>query len=108
MTADPKPAKRIRVTPREWNRLHDEKGGPCRLCGDRKYELHHLVGRDLGGDDVANNLVPLCRDHHRAVQELEQPASAELGRKLTPGERSYVMLKKGQDFFARYFREEAA
>jgi len=108
MAPDPKPERRIRVSPREWNRLHDEKGGPCRLCGDRKYELHHLVGRDLGGDDVADNLVPLCRAHHGEVQELKEVASSALGRLLTPEERSYVMLTKGQAFLGRYYRTEAA
>src|SRR5215472_5714404 len=58
-----------------WEKLRDEKLGPCRceqapenadFC-DGALELHHLVSRTHRGDDVADNLVPLCRRHHTIV-----------------------------------------
>ena len=103
MTADPKPGRRLRVNAREWSRLHDVKGGPCRLCGRWGYELHHLVGRDLGGDDVEQNLVPLCTGCHGRVQELKEPERSQLGRSLTPVERAYLLEKKGPLFARGYY-----
>lgn len=108
MTPDPRPERRLRVNGREWSRLHDAKGGPCRLCGTWKYELHHLVGRDLGGDDVEQNLVPLCTGCHGRVQELKEPERSQLGASLTPAERAYVLDKRGPLFLSRYYGVEDA
>jgi len=79
----------------------------CRLCGVRRHlERHHLVPRSQGGDDVDENLVPLCGPHHagglsmlagchRRITENE-PAALELLRgRLWPEEEIYVAHRKG-------------
>lgn len=65
MTADPKPIRRIR----DNQALRDfPRDRECISCGHaRGVEAHHILRRSQGGDDVAANLVPLCRDCHGAV-----------------------------------------
>lgn len=50
------------ATREEWAEIVAAKQGVCRLCGRGHYRItyHHLVPRSLGGDDVADNIVPLC------------------------------------------------
>ena len=97
---DPKPPARIRATADEWVKLRTEKLGPCRVCQTPfKPTLHHLLARSLGGDDVADNLVPLCGSGttgcHGLVEAREPWACSLLGQRLTAAERAYVAAKKG-------------
>lgn len=72
VTPDPKPRKRIVATKQEWDAIAEAKQGPCRICRrvesngsvHSRIELHHLVRRSQGGDDVAENIVPLCGECH--------------------------------------------
>lgn len=46
---------------------------PCaikgRLCtGD--IDPHHIKSRGAGGDDVEENLIPLCREHHTEIHQI--------------------------------------
>lgn len=106
MNADPKPLRRHRADRLEWERIVHWKLGPCRVCGEGGTTLHHLVPRSLGGDDVADNIVPLCGDGtrgcHGAVEARDHQALRELRLSLTPGELKYVLRKKGSDFLDRY------
>lgn len=104
MTADPKPRKRHKADKRGWALLREAKGGACRVCGDHRYELHHLVGRDLGGPDVNDNLVPLCSEHHRLVEERR----IMVWRFLTPAEQEFVIEQKGPLFANRYYGARVA
>lgn len=36
----------------------------CIACGEPSPEAHHVKTRGAGGDDVAKNLIPVCRRHH--------------------------------------------
>lgn len=38
---------------------------PCLVCG-RKSDAAHVKSVGSGGDDVEENLIPLCREHHSA------------------------------------------
>lgn len=38
----------------------------CSVCGTSEYELHHLTYKCLGRE-TADDVVPLCREHHRIV-----------------------------------------
>lgn len=43
---------------------------PCAVCfryGD--VVAHHITTKGAGGDDVPNNLMPLCAFHHRMVHD---------------------------------------
>lgn len=37
---------------------------PCRYCGARAVDIHHLVFKSHGGKDTPENLIALCREHH--------------------------------------------
>jgi predicted restriction endonuclease len=105
MGPDPKPSKRIKATHKDWQvlRWHKMTQG-CRLCGMRdRVELHHLVGRDLGGDDVLDNLVPLCPTHHQMVEERVSEACYALREQLRASEIRYVLEKKSFVFLNRYY-----
>lgn len=54
--------KQPRVRDRDLMDSFHEKG--CVACGKRGSDPAHVRSRGSGGDDVADNLVPLCREHH--------------------------------------------
>lgn len=39
-----------------------EKG--CLSCGRKPCDAAHIRSRGAGGDDVFDNIIPLCRTHH--------------------------------------------
>lgn len=74
MTAIPKPPSRYKASAREWqlirDRFHREGFRECIHCSFRTdLELHHIVPRSQGGDDVIQNLVPLCQQCHRVLED---------------------------------------
>jgi hypothetical protein len=105
---DPKPPKRHRATQAEWKRLRRRKLGPCRVCGTwSRISLHHLVGRDLGGDDTEDNLVPLCGSGttlcHGKVEHFIREACQTLRLTLTPRELAYVIGTKSEHWLERRY-----
>lgn len=102
--ADPKPRRRVIEDKEGWEILRRIKLAPCRLCGAQWLpQLHHLVSRSLGGDDVPDNLVPLCAECHQAVEEHFEPACVSLRESLTDRERAYIVGKKGADYLDRRY-----
>lgn len=110
---DPKPAKRIVDREAGIHKVFREK--KCRACGRRGYwTLHrsHLVGKGVGGDDVDENIIPLCgsgvtgchgalHDHCKvsppsnlAGSDWHMVASA-IRATLLPEEKGYILMKKG-------------
>jgi hypothetical protein len=64
---------RPKATPATWAGIAAEKQGPCIVCGHvPPNDLHHVVPRDRGGPDVAENIVPLCRRCHQLVEMRER------------------------------------
>ena len=51
-------------------------GYRCRWCGitNRSLDLHHIRYRRGYSDDVAENLISLCREHHGFVHGAKTPA----------------------------------
>ena len=98
---------RIRATPDEWLTLRRQKLGTCRAAGlgrcEGRSELHHIVPRSWGGDDVADNLAPLCSLHHRRVTEHYKDTLARLAESLTDGEYAYCIDKLGEGALERLF-----
>lgn len=99
------------ASPKQWAGLHSEKNGPCRLCGKPgPSQLHHVIPRDRGGDDVAENLVPLCAECHGFVEARVQDVCRRLVESLwrdgtEPGPRggpkdeySYAVDRGGENF----------
>ena len=92
----PKPPPRIRDPQAGTGKLIAE--GRCRLCGkpirDVRLSRHHLIARGQGGDDVDDNLVPLCGSGtegcHGDVEHWRAMARQRLRRLLRPEEVRYV------------------
>lgn len=96
---DPKP--RARSIDRGVGRLKCNGEATCRICGKRTIALdpHHIVPRSQGGDDVAENIAPLCAPWepscHRRVTENDPEALRALRSALHPEETAYVLARKG-------------
>lgn len=77
--------------------------GKCRLCGAaaaiRGLTRHHLVPRGQRGDDISDNIIPLCGDGtrgcHAEVEYRTKGYRPRLRRKLTADELAYIIDKKG-------------
>lgn len=41
----------------------------CVLCGRSPCDPHHFIRRSHLGEDVPENLLPLCHPHHRAFHD---------------------------------------
>lgn len=89
-----------------WQAIIAAKRGPCRVCGLGAlphYHMHHLVPRAQGGDDVADNIAPLCAACHEAVTRLFPAALALLAESLSDAEYAYVVGKLGEGGMERLF-----
>lgn len=99
------------ASPKRWQAIIDAKQGPCRACNDpatngRLYGLiqfHHLVARVHGGDDLADNIVPLCPVCHDAVTRRDAGAADLMLRSLTDAEYAYAIQRGGEDYFERAY-----
>lgn len=91
----------------EWIRLREAKLDECRLCGGvepfERLELHHLVPRSLGGDDVEDCLVPLCHPCHDCVTRRVPADLADLAESLSDAEYAYCIEKLGEGAMGRLF-----
>ena len=110
MPRDPKPAKRKVANRDEWMMIRATKYGPCRVCGGMRFYpmgLHHIVPRSQSGDDVPENLVPLCGTGtmgcHGEVENRDKSARAKLRASLTPEEEAYVRERKGAAWLTRNY-----
>jgi len=65
----------------------------CIICGEREgLENHHLIPRSIGGTDLPENMISLCREHHgnlhgfttekKSLSELTKAALAKSTKKL--------------------------
>jgi hypothetical protein len=63
--------RRTRSVPPRMRRALDHRDGGCRFpgCGSRFCDAHHVRHWADGGETALDNLVLLCRIHHRAVHE---------------------------------------
>ena len=96
----PQKKPRYKANKKKWEQLRAAKDGPCRVCrGAPPNELHHLVPRSQGGDDVCANLVPLCHRCHERVTRYDREACAELRKSLTWRDpRSNHPLESGDEY----------
>jgi hypothetical protein len=63
--------RKTRTVPPRMRRALDHRDGGCRFpgCGSRFCDAHHVRHWADGGETTLDNLVLLCRVHHRAVHE---------------------------------------
>jgi hypothetical protein len=117
---DPKPAKRIVDTMATRRVVRNEPR--CRLCPKRARFVdvnedgveivitgvtgHHLVKRSQQGDDVDDNIVPLCGSGttgcHGEV-ERSREARSRLREKLTAANVAYCVAKKSQAWLDEHY-----
>lgn len=104
MPPDLKPARRI-VDDRA-GRLKLLAEGHCRICDESwRLERHHLVPRSLGGDDIDDNIVPLCPGCHGLFERglTRRAIGHAIRMTLSTAELQYVLVKKGSGFLDRYY-----
>jgi 5-methylcytosine-specific restriction endonuclease McrA len=91
MTADPRPARRIRDSGL-MRLMHSERTKECAITGATQgLEIHHILPRGQSGDDVRPNLVFLRRDIHRRITANDPVAMRLLGE---------YILRERQDFMS--------
>jgi HNH endonuclease len=95
----------------QWEKIAAEKLGPCRVCGSegrngRLYgliHLHRLVSRQDGGDDVPDNIVPLCPSDHARVTQRDAGTALVLMLALSDAEYGYMVERGGEDYLERAY-----
>lgn len=103
--------RRIVASPKRWQAIADAKLGPCRICGSqgsngRLYghiQLHHIVSRQDGGDDVEANIVPLCPVGHTYVTQRDRGACLVLIASLAAEEWAYMIERGGENYPERAY-----
>lgn len=80
----------------------------CRWCGatNRPVDLHHIRYRRGTVDDTADNLICLCREHHRFVHgerspggmTIDKATAQDILRQLvqTPGVTGFALWRRKQ------------
>lgn len=96
------------ASPKQWAAIMAEKGRYCRIAESYPHQFehvhyHHLVPRSRGGDDVPDNLVPLCVRHHERVTNNDPLTLRLLLEGLYDEERAYMVRKLGADAPRRLF-----
>lgn len=102
----PKRYRRKVASAKQWEKLWDEKRGPCRACSFRAPQAidpHHLVFRSDGGDDVAANIVPICRQCHDALHQRSPAIGRLLLTRLSDAEYAYMIQRGGEDYPERAY-----
>lgn len=86
------------ASPKQWQAIIAAKAGLCRLVRaacEGPIQYHHLVPRVDGGDDVPENIVPLCQFHHDKITRRDTATQLSLLARLTAAERGYLKRKGG-------------
>lgn len=65
----PKAKDRTKISKANYNRMIEEFGDCCMICGRKPIEAHHLVFRSQLGSGNWRNLAPLCPEHHRKAHK---------------------------------------
>ena len=91
------------ASPKTWQAIMDAKRGPCRVCGKPGTSFHHVIPRDFHGDDLSENIAPLCFECHLLVTMRESKSCRKLCRSLTDSEYAYAIGKLGEGAFERVY-----
>lgn len=107
----PRRYRRKIASPKQWQAIVAAKLGPCRVCGaegenGKLYgliHLHHLVTRQDGGDDVPDNIVPLCPFDHDRITRRDPGVALVLMLSLSDAEYSYMIARGGENYPERAY-----
>lgn len=95
---DPKPAKRHRAGEQEWRGIREAFSEErCWVCGERWTELHHILNRSHSGDDVVENLAPVCAECHRRIEARDPQSRSLIRQALMPTNLAYLRRKLGEN-----------
>lgn len=114
VTPDPRPPRRLKAVPAEWAVIGEHFADACCVaCGEgRDVSLHHITPKSQGGDDVIQNLAPLCGDGTRGCHGKleghapgwERVAAAVRVYVLTNRDRcTYAVSKVGWERFSKRY-----
>src|SRR5438045_4126924 len=95
----PRRYRRKVASPKQWQAIIAAKLGPCRSCckpatnggGLPVVKFHHVVTREDHGDDVEDNLVPLCEACHIAIHMRWTGPTRRLLWSLSDAEYAYAI-----------------
>jgi len=97
------------ASPKQWQAIVAAKHGPCR-CSPLPppwcvfpIQFHHLVSREDGGDDVPDNIVPICGQHHEHVHHRRAVSVRLLLASLSDAEYAYMIERGGEDYPERAY-----
>jgi hypothetical protein len=65
----PNKRQRTKISRQDYQKMIEEFGEHCNVCGSYPIEAHHIVFRSHFGSGNWRNLVPLCNKHHRLVHK---------------------------------------
>lgn len=94
------------ASPKQWQAIISAKHGRCRVCergGMLAVYMHHLIPRDFHGDDVPDNVIPLCELCHGRVTMLRADTVHTMLRSLSDAEYAYAVGKAGEDWAERIY-----
>jgi len=101
---DFRPSKRVK-NPKVAKKLH-AKGCTCVLNCGKPGQTHHVLPKgSMRGDDVPENLVCLCGEHHAAIHANDVCVRTEFGDYLLlerPDVVTYIRAKMGDESGAEW------
>ena len=116
LTRGSKRYRRKVASPKQWAKIAAEKLGPCRICGEQgnngrlhgKIHLHHIVPRGAPwfGEDVPENIAPLCPFDHDLVTRRDKGACVVFVMCLADDEYAYAVERGGEAFWERAYGVE--
>lgn len=109
--------ERTKITKENYNRMIEEFGEYCMMCGHTPIEAHHLYFRSQFGSGNWRNLAPLCEKCHKRAHV--QREFADLLRDMRAerfgenfGKDKYSLFKENlihsptDELYERYFKKE--
>ena len=111
LSRERKKYRRKLAGPSQWQRIRAAKCfGLCRVCEATApvdgLDGHHLVPRDWCGDDLADNIIGLCRDCHGGIENRNRPHVVTMLSRLSDAEYAYAVTKAGENWAERIYRVE--
>ena len=107
----PRRYRRKVASPKQWQAIIAAKQGPCRACSDPGgnghskpvITFHHIVSRQDHGDDVADNIIPLCTYHHAEITARHGGYEYRVLASLSDAEYAYAVERGGEGYFERAY-----
>jgi 5-methylcytosine-specific restriction endonuclease McrA len=96
VTPDQKPRKRTVNAAAVRSKMADDP--LCRVCSGKATDAHHILLRSQGGDDVEENIMPLCHDCHMSYH------AGQVNLWIRPRELLYVIDRLGRDKGVEYLK----